>query len=64
MKGNGFKRRRRCPGMKRVLGWSKITFRCHDATNARGRERETIRKALTTNILKYIELKVRMHENA
>ena len=47
------RRRRRCPGMKRVLGWNGFTFGCHDATNVRNRERkgererETIRKAPT-----------------
>ena len=42
------RRRRRCPGMKRVPGWSRLTLKCHDATNVRRRERkkerETIRK--------------------
>ena len=39
--------------MKRVSGRNGFTFRCHDATNVRnrererGRERETIRKAPT-----------------
>ena len=42
------RRRRRCSGMKRVSGWSRLTLRCHDATNVRESERkkekETIRK--------------------
>ena len=42
------RRRRRCPGTKRVLGRSGLTLRCHDASNVRGKERkkerETIRK--------------------
>ena len=32
--------RRRCPGMKRVLGQGRFSFRCHRATNERKRERE------------------------
>ena len=34
------RRRRRCPRTKRVPGQSGFTFRCHDATNVRKRERE------------------------
>ena len=33
--------------MKRVLGWSRFSFRCHDTTNRkkeREKEKETIRK--------------------
>ena len=50
MRGNGarWRRRRRCPGTKRIPRQSRLTLRCHDATNVRGRERkkerETIRK--------------------
>ena len=50
MRGSGvrWRRRRRCPRTKRVPGWSRLTVRCHDAINVRGRERkkerETIRK--------------------
>ena len=46
-------------------------LRCYDTTNVRGREREKERKRggqlekyQPINISKYIELKVRMHENA
>ena len=57
MRGSGVRRRgRRCPGMKRVPGWSRLTLRCHDATNVRGREREkereTIRKVPTNKYIK------------
>ena len=50
MRGCGVRRRRRsrCPGTKRVPERSRLTLRCHDATNIRGRERkkerETIKK--------------------
>ena len=69
MRGSGVKwrRRRRCPDMERVSGQNGFTFRCHDATNVRGRERKRGRQSemyQTTNISKYIELKVRIHENA
>ena len=37
--GVKWRRRRRCPEMKRVLGWSRLKFRCYDATNIRNRER-------------------------
>ena len=59
MRGSRVKRRRRrrCPGTKRVQGQSRLTLRCRDATNVRGRERkkesETIRKVPTT---RYIEI--------
>ena len=51
------RRRRRCLGMKRVLGWNGFTFRCHDTINVRNRERgrETIRKALTRYNITNIE---------
>ena len=65
------RRRRRCHGMKRVSGWNGFTFRCHDATNVRnrerGRERETIRKAPTrysiTNIEPWRYVCTKMHEH-
>ena len=50
MRGSGFRWRRirRCQRTKRVLGWNRFTFRCHDATNVKERERkkerETIRR--------------------
>ena len=55
MRGSGVRRRRRrrCLETKRVSGRNGFTFRCHDATNVRNREREgerereTIRKAPT-----------------
>ena len=37
-------RRRRCPGTKKVLGWSGFPFRRYRATNKRGRERERERE--------------------
>ena len=70
MRGCGvrMRRKRRCLGMKKVLGRSGLMLRCHDATNVRGRERrkerETIKKVPSSCISRYIELKVRMHENA
>ena len=46
--GVRWRRRRKCPGTKRVLGRSRLTFRCHNATNVRerekGRERERERE--------------------
>ena len=50
-KRSGVKGRRRCPRMKRVLGWSGFLFMWHDATNQkkeREKEKESIRKAPTT----------------
>ena len=67
--GVRWRKRRRCPGTKRVSGQSRLTLRCHNATYIREREKERKRrrqseKYQTTNITKYIKLKVRMHENA
>ena len=61
--------------MKRVIGRSRLTFRCHNATNIRNRERgrerererererqsETYKVVLISNDK---NKKVRMHENA
>ena len=59
--------------MKRVIGRSRLTFRCHNATNIRNRERgrererererqsETYKVVLISNDK---NRKVRMHENA
>ena len=62
------RRRRICPETKRVPRQNGFMFRCRDATNIKGRERRKkarqSEKYQTTNISKYIELKVRMHENA
>ena len=49
------RRRSRCPRMKRVLGRSRLTFRCHDATNARKRERERDNRKSTNKII-YIRI--------
>ena len=38
--GVRWRKRRRCPGTKRVPGQSRLTLRCHNATNIRERERE------------------------
>ena len=66
-----WRRRRRCLETKRVPGRNGFTFRCHDTTNVRnkerGRERETIRKAPTryniTNIetWRYVYMKMDEH---
>ena len=73
VRGSGVKkrRRRRCPETKRVPGQNGFTFRCHDATNVRNkekeRERETIRKAPTryniTNIETWRYVCMKMHEH-
>ena len=55
------------PRNERVPGWSGFTFRCHDATNVRKRERGIERqseKEQTVLISKDKNMKVRMHENA
>ena len=58
MRGSGVRgrRRRRFPGTKWVPGRSRLTLRCHDATNVREREREkereTIRKVLNNRYIK------------
>ena len=46
VRGCGVKRRRRsrCLGTKKVPGRSRLTLRCHDATNIRRRERKKERK--------------------
>ena len=60
MRGSGVRwrrrRRRRSPRTKRVSGRSRLTLRCHDAANVRGREREkereTIRKVPNNKYIK------------
>ena len=58
MRGSGvrWRRRRRCPEMKRVPGRSRLMLKCRDATNVRGREREkereTIRKVPNNKYIK------------
>ena len=52
------RRRRRCHRTKRVLRWSRLMLRCHDATNVSGRERKKERerqseKSQTVDITKY-----------
>ena len=58
-----WRRRRRCPRTKRVLRRSRFTFRCHDATNARGREkekeRETIKKVPNKKYIKIYRIEGR-----
>ena len=69
MKGSGvrWRRRKRSPRTKKVPGRSRLTFKCHDETNIRNRERERERKLekyqaiLISNDKNW---KVRMHENA
>ena len=67
-------RRRRCPRMKKVSGWSKLTFWCHWRTNVnrRVRERERGRKRkleksqaiqIYHNILKRKNVCMEMHEH-
>ena len=57
--GVRWKRRRRCPRTKRVLGRSRLTLRCHYTTNVRGeKERKRGRQSeeyQTTDISKYID---------
>ena len=51
-------RRGGCPGTKRVPGWNRFSFKCHDATNRkkeRGRKREIIRKVPTQSIYQNIK---------
>ena len=69
--GVKWRRRRKCPRTKKVLGRSRLTFRCHNATNVRnkekGRERERERqseKYQAVLISNDKNRKVRMHENA
>ena len=60
MRGCGVRRRRRrrCHRTKRVLRWSRLMLRCHDATNVSGRERKKKRerqseKSQTVDITRY-----------
>ena len=64
-------RRSGCPGMKRVLGWSRFVFGCHRSrltqTEEREREKETIRKVPSSkiyqNILNRTYVCMGMHEH-
>ena len=55
-----WRRRRRCPRTKRVPRQNGFTFRCHDATNVKGRirekERETIRKVPNNRYIKIYKI--------
>ena len=72
MRGSGvrWRRRRRCLGTKRVSRRSRLTFRFHDATNVRSkekrgeRERERQSKKYQAILISNDKnRKVRMHEN-